>query len=412
MLSDKYPQVKKYRLLLFFSVLASLLISMKLNSVCIVLLLVQWFLFVPLTEKKQNLKLNWKLISVFVSYFLLFAISVLYSENISEAWKDIESKLSLLLIPLSILGQKQLEVKEKSNLLKLYVWLLVAVGLFMVGKSFLLIGTISTNQEFSALIGIHASYLSLYIAVGLFISIQHILQKNQVALYSIVTLFFTALLLLLAARMVIVAVFFSFFIWITLVQFNWKRLLAIFVVLVISVITINNIDSVKQRFQEGLQSEEVQFGAVDDYEPVKTYGGRAIRVAIWKCAMDVVKENWLFGVGAGDVHENLQASYKRNEFQLGWQYNNFNSHNLFIESIIAVGVLGFGLLVFMFYLLLFSAIKTRSMLFFCFTTLFFMFSLIESSFNVQKGIVFLVAFSCLLFSTKVNAAEERRGCLR
>jgi len=106
------------------------------------------------------------------------------------------------------------------------------------------------------------------------------------------------------------------------------------------------------------------------------------------------------GVGAGDVHKSLQASYKRNEFQLAWQYNNFNSHNLFIETIIAVGVLGVVVLITLFYLLFFSAIKNRNMLLFCFTTLFFMFSLIESAFNVQKGIVFLVAISCLLFSTR------------
>jgi len=400
MLSEKYPQFQKYRGLLFFLVLASLAFSMKLNSLFIILLVLQWLLMVPLAEKKENLRRNWKLIALFGGYFLLFAISILYSENTSSAWKDIESKLSLLLIPLSILGQKRLEVKEQAVLLKLYVWFLVGVGVFLIGKSLFLAGGLLTNQEFSALIGVHASYLSLYMAAALFITIQSLTHKSQIKLNTIIALFLAFISVVLAARMVTIATFLSLFTWFAVVHFTWKRLLTMIVIFIGVVFAISSIDSVKSRFQEGLIGEQVEFGNVDDSVKVKTYGGKAIRVAIWQCAQEVVKDNWLMGVGAGDVHKSLQASYKRNEFQLAWQYNNFNSHNLFIETIIAVGVLGVVVLITLFYLLFFSAIKNRNMLLFCFTTLFFMFSLIESAFNVQKGIVFLVAISCLLFSTR------------
>ena len=400
MLSEKYPQFQKYRGLLFFLVLASLVFSMTLNSLFIILLVLQWLLMVPLAEKKESLRRNWKLIALFAAYFLLFAISILYSENTSSAWKDIESKLSLLLIPLSILGQKRLEVKEQAVLLKLYVWFLVGVGVFLIGKSLFLAGGLLTNQEFSALIGVHASYLSLYMAVALFITIQSLTHKSQIKLNTVIALFLAFILVVLAARMVIIATFLSLFTWFAVVHFTWKRLLTMIVIFIGVVFAISSIDSVKSRFQEGLIGEQVEFGNVDDSVKVKTYGGKAIRVAIWQCAQEVVKDNWLMGVGAGDVHKSLQASYKRNEFQLAWQYNNFNSHNLFIETIIAVGVLGVVVLITLFYLLFFSAIKNRNMLLFFFTTLFFMFSLIESAFNVQKGIVFLVAISCLLFSTR------------
>ena len=77
------------------------------------------------------------------------------------------------------------------------------------------------------------------------------------------------------------------------------------------VFAISSIDSVKSRFQEGLIGEQVEFGNVNDVTKVKTYGGKAIRVAIWQCAQEVVEDNWLIGVGAGDVHKSLQASYKR-----------------------------------------------------------------------------------------------------
>ena len=407
MLSEKYPQFQKYRGLLFFLVLASLAFSMKLNSLFIILLVLQWLLMVPLAEKKENLRRNWKLIALFGGYFLLFAISILYSENTSSAWKDIESKLSLLLIPLSILGQKRLEVKEQAVLLKLYVWFLVGVGVFLIGKSLFLAGGLLTNQEFSALIGVHASYLSLYMAAALFITIQSLTHKSQIKLNTIIALFLAFILVVLAARMVTIATFLSLFTWFAVVHFTWKRLLTMIVIFIGVVFAISSIESVKSRFQEGLVGEQVEFGTVADSVKLKTYGGKAIRFAIWQCAQDVIEENWAIGVGAGDVHKNLHDSYKRNEFQLAWQFNYYNSHNLFIETIIAVGVLGVGVLITLFYLLFFYAIKNKNLLLFCFTTLFFMFSLVESAFNVQKGIVFLIAFSCLLFSTREEVDKSQ-----
>ena len=56
MLSEKYPQFQKYQGLLFFLVLASLVFSMKLNSLFIILLVLQWLLMVPLAEKKKKLE--------------------------------------------------------------------------------------------------------------------------------------------------------------------------------------------------------------------------------------------------------------------------------------------------------------------------------------------------------------------
>ena len=323
MLSEKYPQFQKYRGLLFFLVLASLVFSMTLNSLFIILLVLQWLLMVPLAEKKESLRRNWKLIALFAAYFLLFAISILYSENTSSAWKDIESKLSLLLIPLSILGQKRLEVKEQAVLLKLYVWFLVGVGIFLVGKSLFLAGGLLTNQEFSALIGVHASYLSLYMAAALFITIQSLTHKSQIKLNTIIALFLAFILVVLAARMVTIATFLSLFTWFAVVHFTWKRLLTMIVIFIGVVFAISSIDSVKSRFQEGLIGEQVEFGNVNDVTKVKTYGGKAIRVAIWQCAQEVVEDNWLMGVGAGDVHKSLQASYKRNEFQLGMAIQQF-----------------------------------------------------------------------------------------
>ena len=101
---------------------------------------------------------------------------------------------------------------------------LVGVGIFLVGKSLFLAGGLLTNQEFSALIGVHASYLSLYMAAALFITIQSLTHKSQIKLNTIIALFLAFILVVLAARMVTIATFLSLFTWFAVVHFTWKKI--------------------------------------------------------------------------------------------------------------------------------------------------------------------------------------------
>jgi len=387
-----------YKHLFFLGILFSLVISIKLNSIFIVLGFLQWAL-ISNAEKVAFFKKNKLFIGLFIAYFLCFSISLIYSENLMLGWQDLESKLALIILPPLILGQKPLNKNQLKHLLTWYTNLMVLICVFMLALSFSAHYTLISNQALSSLIGMHASYLSLYLAIAVFFCLSELLNRKQVAKNAIVVVFLSIVLVFLSARMVLMAMVLSLFFWFVFIQFNWKRLLFISSAVLI-IITIGwNIESVKSRFEEGLVGEEIKFQTIPK-EQVTSAGGKAIRVAIWKCAKDVVAEHWLIGVGAGDVHEELQASYKRNEFQLAWQYNNYNSHNLFIETIIAVGISGVVILLILFSMLFYEFIRNKNILFFAFTSLFFLFSLIESSFNVQRGLVFLVLFSCLFWSVR------------
>ncbi len=400
MLSKTEIFVKRnFYLLVSFTAVAPLF-SIKLSSLSIGLIFLFWLMFTAKNEKKKGLNKNKRLLTIFFAFFFVFAISLIYSSNLHEGFKDIESKLSLLLIPLPFLLKEKFTKTEFKRIMILIASFTGAFCLTAVALSILNHGTLLTNQELAVLVNMHASYLSLYVAICLFFFADNLLNKNRQVIYVIAGSLFLVLLLLLAARMVIISVLISFLVWFISFQFSWKKLFLLFVFSSLISLGLMQIPSISNRFAEVVNNETVQYGNSAEGESPKNYGGRAIRAAIWDCSMLVVKENWLIGVGAGDVHQNLQAAYKEKEFELAWKYNNYNSHNLFLETIIAVGLSGVILLILLFLFLFKRAIGKKSFMMLSFSILFLCFSMVEATFNVQRGIVFFILFATLLYNSE------------
>jgi O-antigen ligase len=135
-----------------------------------------------------------------------------------------------------------------------------------------------------------------------------------------------------------------------------------------------------------------------DQSMERTWGGKALRVAIWKCAWDVVKLNPVWGVGTGDVQDNLQESYRINKFDFAYLYNSYNAHNQFLETMLALGVIGLLLLLCSFILPLQWAFKNQNGLYLIFIIFIAANCLTESLFERQKGIVFYAFFNALFLN--------------
>ena len=69
-----------------------------------------------------------------------------------------------------------------------------------------------------------------------------------------------------------------------------------------------------------------------------------IRTGILSCSMEVLKNNWLTGLGAGGSYDALNACYKNLDFET-YQNEKFNTHNQYLDYWICFGLLGVGLLV-------------------------------------------------------------------
>jgi O-antigen ligase len=144
-------------------------------------------------------------------------------------------------------------------------------------------------------------------------------------------------------------------------------------------------------------SEENSIQLDQDKSLGRGWGGKTVRLTIWKCSFDVVKEHWLLGVGTGDTQDELQKAYEKRKFYFASMYNRYNAHNQYIQNLLMNGIL--ALFIFLAALLypVFISINKRVgihiytifllaiMLIFC----------TESFLEINKGIVFYSFFNSI-----------------
>lgn len=391
---------KAYPFLLLFCAI-SLILSHNINSYSIVLIFVYWLAFTTKQEKKANLTANKHYLLPFLLYFVWNFATIFYSEYTKAIGPDVTGKLALVFLPIAILGNSRLNKLEAKQLKIGYVISLITIVLFAFVKSLILYQKILVNQELSALVGVHASYLSLYISLAFFFVLELFSSTKFKKIWIGLAIFLLITLALLAARMVLLGFLFALIVWFTLKKIDVKALVLIVSSIILSIVFSLFIPEIKTRLVEAVnikQKVELDTPPNEHRTLGIPYGGRAIRLAIWTCAQDVVKEHWVFGVGIGDAQEALQESYKNHAFEFAWKYNRYNAHNLFLETLIASGVIGLGLVFWLFILLFKLSWNANSLYFFGFVVVFFFISNMETTYNVQRGVVYFALFSSIFIA--------------
>jgi O-antigen ligase len=386
-------------LLLFVGI--SLFLPNGVNSLSIIILFLHWLFFVPNSEKSDNFKRKKKYLFLLLSFYLINALSLIYTADFDSGIFDLQVKLSLFVFPIIMLCQRSVSVIELKKILYLFSICVAFFSCLAVTLSFVKFGRLSANQQVANLIGLHASYYSLFVALSIYVIIDIFMNKKNKLIHYFILALFLLVISILASRSVLISLFLMTIIWFSIVQFNKKTL--VFSALAFLGITIFGLsyEPIKNRLYEAIDSKDiVELDApINEHRTLgKTFGGRAIRVAIWKCSADIVKENWLTGVGTGDAQNELQESYKNHGFEFAYLYNRYNAHNLFIQTCISSGIFGLLSIISILIFLVYISVKMKSIVSFAFSVLFIFISLVESSLNVQSGVVFFALFSGIFIS--------------
>jgi O-antigen ligase len=127
----------------------------------------------------------------------------------------------------------------------------------------------------------------------------------------------------------------------------------------------------------------------------------AVRYLVYTSAWSIITSSPWYGVGTGDFQDVLDEVYLQKGFAQAAE-KHLNAHNLFLQTWISIGVPGFMLVVGLFLLMFYNAIKQKDLVMLGFTAICFIISLTESTFNVQAGVVFF-AFFAVLLSRKVRS---------
>jgi hypothetical protein len=127
------------------------------------------------------------------------------------------------------------------------------------------------------------------------------------------------------------------------------------------------------------------------------------RIEHWKTAMYIIQQNWLFGVGIGDVQDAFDHAYKEMNSPLEEAYWN-RSHNQFLTIFIATGIIGlFGFLLIWFFSIA-SAFKHQNWWLLAFIVVVIASFLPEDTLETQQGVTFVGFF--LGFLPMINAEEK------
>lgn len=394
-----------------------LLIPIHKQAVVIVMLL--WLLVSLINFSiecvKREFHFNKKYISLlaFPIFYVVHLIGLIYTTNFDYAFFDLEIKLSMLLIPLALWLRSEIYIdKQKQIFRSLIFGSLISFGINLVRATIHYHDTADLGSFFyTGLSPIHPSYMALYISVAL-LSIIY-LGPRKIAFNlkygkSIGIAMFVVLLsylFLLSSKAGIITFTITIIVFITAQYVRRVKPLHLIVIILmiglIPAILINSVPTIKGRFQAMITAiKNPSDASLDSNESSME------RIAILKTSTQFALKNLPWGVGTGDIKDEISENYK----QLGSITINelyLNPHNQFLQTTISLGILGLLSLLAILISGFRIAIKKKNVLFFSFVLLISLHFLFESMLEQQAGVVFITLFYSLFCIWDGNDLDKR-----
>ena len=389
-----------YKWINYFIILYSfcLPISRAGVSLSIVLIFLFWILEADFKKKYFEIKNNYFILTIFI--FILYSfISILWSSDKIFALEYVKKYYHFLIIPIIFTSLKKEYIDKvfSAFLLGMLISEITSYGIF-----FELWTKEGVSPNDPSPFMDHSNY-STYLAFTVFILMHKIIHTDDLKwklAYSIFFLFSTSNLFLNGGR----TGQFSFLITLCIIGFlNFKNKLKA-VVLFISLgttifVSAYNISPVfKDRFDYFLHDVEVMINEKDFSNSF------SLRVALWISGLEASKHNLIFGSGIGDEREN--ANYILQKFNISNDNfkqeteNSIDFHNMYVQYIVQLGIVGLIIILLIFYLLFKLDIRDKvyKNLLIIFLILYFCHSMLGNSFHINQSMVLFVLFSSIFIT--------------
>ena len=340
--------------------------------------------------------IEWKKLLGFTAIFFLYAFGLFYSNNRSLGEQDLATKLPLLLIPICFFISK---INLSSNLFKILKTFIggcfISIILSFINSLILYYFNRSFNSFFYGNISYysHPSYIAMMLNMAIVILYYFLFTSDKKKVYKLIFLFlFSLYTLMLASKTGIISLIATHLLALGIYTFKKKKYLAG----IIGTITIVAFLFGSYHFSSLLKNridELITYEVSDKTQESST----AARFAIWKIALDKIHSEPIKGYGTGSVKSVLVKEYKEKGY-LYFAQKELNAHNQFLQTSLAIGILG-GLLLFLMIIIpLYSSIKNRHILYLSFLILIIINLLTEAMLERQVGVVFYSVFNSLFFT--------------
>jgi O-antigen ligase len=372
------------------------------------------------------------LLLLVLSFYFLHVAGLLFSENRSSAWFDLQVKLPLFLMPLIMFWRTETMSRKShyiglafvsGNLLASFVCLIAATWRSIIftesGWTFdaelmdhdytfwqmLMHG--GNNFTYVALsVFRHPGYFSMYIVVSMLIITDYLINgqigktmKSRI-LFILLLLFFAIMVYLLFSRAGLLAMVAGMGFYLFVMMIRSLHRLKFLVLTAVFALTAFFLVSSNARMVNSWN--ELKSFVNGPRENLRTDS----RLLIWYHAAVLLKENpW--GAGTGDGKDVLLKMYENKGLTAALE-SKLNVHNQFLETGIQLGFPGLLLLVMLFVFPLVFAVRKRNWLLIAFLMVNGIFLLFESALNTQAGTFyfgFMLSFLLFIRPLQFNSSS-------
>lgn len=352
-----------------------------------------------------------KVLFPMLALFILYAISLLFpsetdlQSDSNTGVLSLTTKLSFVIFPLIGL----LMSSGYAIVVRGMKWGMIVAGLasmlFSLSRAIYIEKGLSGGAFQSNVYGLnmHASYLALIFIISCAFLWG---EKSTKAWFKAVKWFYLATTIVsifylrsLGAFVCIAVIFGGIPIWKTLQTKNWKWLLAIPVCALLFFLGVKSSPRISNDVQASLSKVTEWSRSPSNFidSNVNNIESNTVRLVVWTISFGMIVDNPL-GVGLGNENDYIARKYNTYGYT-GYAERQLNPHNQFLQTGLAIGWIGFLILIVLFVNLVRSAYRSNSLAQYIAALSLTVSCLFESMLERQVGVIFLSAILLIvLFS--------------
>lgn len=394
------------------------------GSIAVILLIITWLIQLNFKSTLKNLAKR-KSLWVWIAFFLLFLISYTYSDNKSQSAFDIQSKISILVLPIIIGAGMKLSRKQTEQVFLSFALGVTAISTYSFGQATVswaqdsdlshffyhpLVKGLSANavyQSWYAILSI--SLLIFYPWKSTFIKPKRFLRLAIIILQVLFFICLSSRTLILLFFLLLIPVYLRSAI--NKISKPHIILITMYASILTALVAFTD-NPIRSRY-ESVATTDLSLSFQDDYTDVveSDFSNLTLRIFLWRVGLENISEHnlWLTGAGNGDAQDlqnERMADYglrnMRTPGPYGYSpYHNANMHNMFLQSLLMVGLGGLICLLLITLSPFLHIRKTNyTPVFLIFHVASFFFLMQEAALQTQAGIIYYTTFS-MIFWNKV-----------
>ena len=398
--------INKYNLTQILLLVIALIIPMEKTTMRVVIVIISLVSILKGNYKVFLKRISWIQLIPTILWVFPF-IQLLFLNKLNVHWSHLETKLSLLIFPVTFIIGFELKKDFIYDFIRVFIiGCCLSIVICLINSTYNFILSQDSNYFFYKKLSFlhHPSYYSMFLnlAVGyLYLNIISVNPnlKIEKKWSWILIISFNLFIVLISSRTgwitnLIINILFIF----VLTKMNFfkrKHLVTAFLTL-FSILGLLNFSSpIKNRFHE-IFKHTIYSKQQSNY-PSST----STRIKAWESSSELINKNWVYGFGTGCSRIELNKIYNSKGY-LTLEKKNINTHNQFLQYLLDHGLIGFIFLIFFTIVLQIISFKEKDYFYSIFILIMSINFMTESILETQSGIVFFALFNTLFFINWTN----------